>query len=213
MTLSIDTDKRDELGISTDAYLLLYTMWVMRSTDKDAVHSALLWERNKISKLIKECEAAGLFDGVTGEFSEEWVSLFNPLEKVELSGLGALAGAIIEYLREATGREFRGGKQFTKAIGDLARKVPPQYMELPQCKRMISWANEKWGEQYREAIAPTLFSKTTPEKYIERCEKANEYYRTKIAKQSQVLSIEPTVKVDKATDLFEMYEVNQNNQQ
>lgn len=185
MILSIDTDKRDELGISTDAYLLLYAMWMMRNTEKDAVEKALVWERGKIGKVIKEAEAAGLFDGVTGEFSDEWVSLFNPLEDVELKGLHELADGIIQYLIEVTGRRFTGGKEFTKAIGKLARAVPPKYITLAQFKRIIKWANDKWGEQYKEAIAPTLFSKTVPKKFIERCDKANEYFNTIISKQQQ----------------------------
>lgn len=182
MILSIDTDKRDELGISTDAYLLLYAMWMMRSTDKDAIEKALVWERGKIGKVMKECEAAGLLDSVSGELSAEWASLFNPLEKVELSGLQGLSDAIVAYINERTGREFRGGRAFTKAISRLIKAVPQEKGELSQFKRVIGWAVETWAQQYHHAIRPQLFE-STPEKYLERCEKANEYYRTKLAKQ------------------------------
>lgn len=182
MTITLDTDKRDELGISTDAYLLLYAMWVMRTTDKDAAHSALGWERNKISKLVKECEAAGLFDGVSGELSTEWASLFNPLEKVELNGLQGLSEAIVAYINERTSREFRGGRAFTKAISRLIKAVPQEKGELSQFKRVIGWAVDKWPPEFQQYVRPQLFE-CTPEKYLERCEKANEYYRTKLAKQ------------------------------
>lgn len=182
MILSIDTDKRDELGISTDAYLLLYAMWMMRSTDKDAIEKALVWERGKIGKVMKECEAAGLLDSVSGELSAEWASLFNPLEKVELSGLQGLSDAIVAYINERTGREFRGGRAFTKAISRLIKAVPQEKGELSQFKRVIGWAVETWPPEFQQYVRPQLFE-CTPEKYLERCEKANEYYRTKIAKQ------------------------------
>lgn len=178
MVISIDNSRRKELGISTEAYTLLMCMWLMRSQERDAIEVELDWTRSKIGQVMKEVEAAGLFTEFTGEFSDEWMSMFNPMENVDLSGLHAVTEAIIEYINLTTGRAFRNSRGFQKNISRLVKAVPKDKGTSDHFKVIIAWAWSEWGEEYKKYVGPNLFD-CTPEKYMERLEKAIEWYERK----------------------------------
>jgi len=178
MTIVIDTDKRDELGISTDAYLLLQAIWQMRSQDRDAIEKATAWPRSKIGAIMNEIEAAGLFTEATGDFSDEWLSMYDPMSSVELSGLKSFCEEIVIHTNETTGRSFKNSKGFQKNIQRLLRGIPADKATASHFKAIISWAWLSWGESYKKAIGLNLFE-CTPEKYLARVEKAAEYFRSK----------------------------------
>lgn len=183
MIISVDTTIRDEFGISTDAYMLLDCIWKGRNHEKDYLALALSWSRQKIGILISEVEAAGLFTEATGEFSDQWTSLYDPRINIDLSGLKSLTGAIIDHLVLRTGRSFRDGKTFQKAIQRLV-KAAPDHTSEKQFKALIDWMVSTWEAPYKDYIQPSWFE-CSPEKYVKFCEKANEYWRTK-NNQSQV---------------------------
>jgi hypothetical protein len=181
MTIVIDTDKRDELGISTDAYILLQAIWLMRSQDRDAIEQVTGWPRSKIGATMNEIEAAGLFTEATGDFSDDWKAIYNPMIDVDLGGLKSFCEEIIQHTNETTGRSFRNSKGFQKSVQRLLKGVPADKVTSNHFKAIISWAWMSWGESYKSAIGPNLFE-CTPEKYLARVEKAAEYFRTKASK-------------------------------
>lgn len=178
MTITLDTDKRDELGISTDAYILLQAIWQMRTADRDALEKATAWARSKIGATMKEIEAAGLYTEATGEFSDDWEAIYNPMISVELSGLKSFCEEIIQHTNQVTGRTFKNTDRFQADVRRIIKAVPQDKATVAHFKAIISWAWIKWSESFRDSIGPNLF-RCKPELYLERVEKAAEYFRTK----------------------------------
>jgi uncharacterized phage protein (TIGR02220 family) len=177
MTIVIDTDKRDELGISTDAYILSQAIWLMRSQDRDAIEQVTGWPRSKIGATMNEIEAAGLFTEATGDFSDDWKAIYNPMIDVDLGGLKSFCEEIISFTNETTGRSFQNSKGFQKDSQRIIRAVPVEKATANHFKAIIKWAHLTWNEPYRSNIGPNLFKHHT--KYMSHLEKAAEYFRTK----------------------------------
>jgi len=177
MTITLDTDKRDELGISTDAYILLQAIWQMRAADRDAIEKATAWARSKIGATMKEIEAAGLYTEATDEFSDDWRAIYNPMNSVELSGLKSFCEEIIVFINDTTGRSFRNNNGFQKDIQRIIKAVPSDKATVNHFKAIIKWAHLTWNEPYKSNIGPGLFKHHT--KYMSHMEKAAEYFRTK----------------------------------
>ena len=127
---------------------------------------------------MKEIEAAGLFTEATGEFSDDWKAIYNPMIDVDLGGLKSFCEEIIQHTNETTGRSFRNGNGFQKDVQRLLKAVPSDKAPINHFKAIISWGWLEWGEQYKKHVGPNLFS-CTPDTYLARVEKAAEYFRTK----------------------------------